>query len=194
VRAILRASRAGRVAVMLPMIATFAEWTAARNAIEAARRDLGVPPIPVGIMVETPAAALLADVFAEQADFFSIGTNDLTQYTLAMDRSNPRLAPQLDGLHPSVLRLIDRTVAGARVHQRQVSVCGGLAADPQAVPILIGLGVDELSVSVPELPAVKAQIRTLDREHCRALARRALAARDAADVRALVARGEAVPA
>ena len=190
VRAILRASRAGRIAVMFPMIATFAEWTAARDMVEAVRRDLDVPPIPVGIMVETPAAALLADVFAEQADFFSIGTNDLTQYTLAMDRSNPRLAPQIDGLHPAVLRLIDRTVAGAHAHQRWVGVCGALAADPQAVPILIGLGVDELSVAVPALPAVKAQIRTLDLERCRTLARQALAAPDAMDVRALVPHSE----
>jgi phosphocarrier protein FPr len=190
VRAILRASRAGRIAVMFPMIATFAEWTAARDMVEAVRRDLDVPPIPVGIMVETAAAALLADVFAEQADFFSIGTNDLTQYTLAMDRSNPRLAPQIDGLHPAVLRLIDRTVAGAHARKRWVGVCGALAADPQAVPILIGLGIDELSVPVPALPAVKAQVRTLDLERCRALARQALAASDAIDVRALVPRGE----
>ncbi len=187
VRAILRASRAGRIAMMFPMIATFAEWTAARDMVEAVRRDLDVPPIPVGIMVETAAAALLADVFAEQADFFSIGTNDLTQYTLAMDRSNPRLAPWVDGLHPAVLRLIDRTIAGAHARQRWVGVCGALAADPQAVPILIGLGVDELSVAVPALPAVKAQIRTLDLERCRALARQALAAPDAINVRALVA-------
>lgn len=186
VRAILRASRTGCIAIMFPMIATFAEWTVARDMVETVRRDLDVPPVPVGIMVETPAAALLADVFAEQADFFSIGTNDLTQYTLAMDRSNPRLAPQIDGLHPAVLRLIDRTVAGAHARRRRVGVCGALAADPQAVPILIGLGVDELSVAVPALPAVKAQVRTLDLERCRTLARRALAARDAMDVRALV--------
>ncbi len=190
VRAILRASGAGRIAVMFPMIATFAEWTAAREIVETVRRDLDVPTIPVGIMVETAAAALLADVFAEQADFFSIGTNDLTQYTVAMDRSNPRLAPQVDGLHPAVLRLIERTVAGAHARKRWVGVCGALAADPQAVPILIGLGVDELSVAVPALPAVKTQVRTLDFERCRTLARQALAAPDAIDVRALVPRGE----
>lgn len=190
VRAILRASRAGRIAVMFPMIATFAEWTAARDMVERVRRDLGVPPIPVGIMVETAAAALLADVFAEEAAFFSIGTNDLTQYTLAMDRSNPRFAPEVDGLHPAVLRLIDRAVAGAHARGRWVGVCGALAADPQAIPILIGLGVDELSVAVPALSAAKAQIRTLDLERCRRLARQALAASDAPDVRALVPRSE----
>ena len=137
-------------------------------------------------MVETPAAALLADQFARDADFFSIGTNDLTQYTLAMDRTHPRLAPALDALHPAVLRLIDQTVRGAHARQRWVGVCGSLASDPQAVPILIGLGVDELSVSVPAVPAVKAQIRRLRLSDCREVAARALAASAASEVRALV--------
>jgi phosphocarrier protein FPr len=119
-------------------------------------------------------------------DFFSIGTNDLTQYTLAMDRGHPKLAPQVDGLDPSVLRLIARTADAARAHGRWVGVCGGIAADPQAVPLLVGLGVDELSVSVPAIPAVKALVRTLDVPGCRALAERALQAASAADVRALL--------
>ena len=185
-RAILRASAAGRVAVMFPMIATLAEWRAARGILETEREALGVPPMEVGIMVETAAAALLADRFADEADFFSIGTNDLTQYTLAMDRTNPRLAPAVDALHPAVLRLIERTVAGARTRGRWVGVCGALAADPQAVPILLGLGVTELSVAVPAIPTVKAQIRTLSIEACRATARLALDAGDAPAVRALV--------
>ncbi|MCI0434492.1 MAG: phosphoenolpyruvate--protein phosphotransferase, partial [Gemmatimonadetes bacterium] len=110
IRAILRASGAGRVAMMFPMIATLAEFRAARSLVERERAALGVPPIQIGIMVETASAALLSDRFAEEADFFSIGTNDLTQYTLCMDRANPRLAPQVDALHPAVLRLIERTV------------------------------------------------------------------------------------
>ncbi|MBA3560992.1 MAG: phosphoenolpyruvate--protein phosphotransferase, partial [Gemmatimonadaceae bacterium] len=171
IRAILRASRAGRVAIMFPMISTLAEWRAARDMVEQERATLGVPPIQIGIMVETASAALLADRFAEEADFFSIGTNDLTQYTLAMDRTNPRLAPQLDALHPAVLRLIDRTVAGAHAHKRWVGVCGALAGDPEAVPVLVGLGVDELSVSVPIVPAVKARVRTLSLEECRITAK-----------------------
>jgi multiphosphoryl transfer protein len=186
VRAILRASRAGKVAVMFPMVSTLAEWRAGREFVERERAALGVPPIQIGIMVETSSAALLAERFAREADFFSLGTNDLTQYTLAMDRTNPRLAPQLDALHPAVLRLIDSTVQGAHEHKRWVGVCGALAGDPAAVPVLIGLGVDELSVDVPIIPAVKARIRTLSLKECQTTAQRALDAADAAEVRAIV--------
>lgn len=185
-RAILRASTSGKVAIMFPMIATAAEWREARAAVERERAAIGVPPVQIGIMIETASAALMADRFAEEADFFSIGTNDLTQYTLAMDRSHPRLAPQLDALHPAVLRLIDLTVTGAHAHKRWVGVCGALAGDPQAVPILVGLGIDELSVSVPAVPAVKAQVRTFSLEACRRLALEALNMADAAEVRKLV--------
>jgi phosphocarrier protein FPr len=188
VRAILRASRAGKVAIMFPMVATLAEWRAAREMVERERRALDVPPLPVGIMIETASAALLADRFAREADFFSIGTNDLTQYTLAMDRTNPGLAPLVDALHPSVLRLVERAVAGARANQRWVGVCGALAGDPQAVPVLVGLGLDELSMSLPVVPMVKAQVRTLTLAECRETARLALEAADAAEVRALVGR------
>jgi phosphocarrier protein FPr len=188
VRAILRASPAGKVAIMFPMVSTIAEWRAARDVVERERVAIGVPPLEVGIMIETPSAALLADRFAREADFFSVGTNDLTQYTLAMDRTNPSLAPQVDALHPSVLRLVERAVAGAHAHRRWVGVCGGLAGDPQAVPVLVGLGVDELSVSVPIVPAVKAQVRTLSLDECRTTAQLALDAADGAEVRALVAR------
>ncbi|MDQ3949120.1 MAG: phosphoenolpyruvate--protein phosphotransferase, partial [Gemmatimonadota bacterium] len=186
VRAILRASRAGKVAVMFPMISTLAEWRAARDFVERERNALGVPPIQVGIMVETSSAALLADRFAQEADFFSLGTNDLTQYTLAMDRTNPRLAPQVDALHPAVLRLIERTVDGARKYKRWVGVCGALAGDPAAVPVLVGLGVDELSVDVPIVPSVKARIRALSLKECQVTAQKALDAADAAEVRAIV--------
>jgi phosphocarrier protein FPr len=137
-------------------------------------------------MVEVPAAAVMSAQFAREADFFSIGTNDLTQYTLAMDRGHPKLAPQVDGLSPAVLKLIAHTVNGARSANRQVGVCGGIASDPCAVPILLGLGVDDLSVSLPAIPAVKAQIRTLHLDACRELAQAALAADSAQGVRALV--------
>ena len=188
VRAILRASPAGRIALMFPMVSTLAEWRAGRELVERERESLGLPPIQVGIMVETASAALLAEHFARDADFFSIGTNDLTQYTLAMDRSNAKLGPQLDALHPPVLQLIERTVAGAHTHGRWVGVCGALAGDLAAVPVLIGLGVDELSADVPIIPSVKARVRSLSIEECRATAKEALAAASAKDVRALVAR------
>ena len=137
-------------------------------------------------MIEVPSAALMADVFAEHVDFFSIGTNDLTQYTLAMDRMHPQLAGKSDGLHPAILRLIDATVKAAHDAGKWVGVCGELGADPQAVPILVGLGVDELSVTVPAVPTVKAQVRALDYSETQTLARRALACATASDVRQLV--------
>ena len=186
-RAVLRASASGKIAIMFPMIATLAEWQAVRAMLQAEVEALGVAPIPAGIMVETSSAALLADHFARDADFFSIGTNDLTQYALAMDRTNPRLAVQLDALHPAVLRLMAATVAGAAKHQRWVGVCGALASDPVAVPILIGLGIHELSVNPPAIPAIKARVRELVLQECQATAQEALAAEDAEQVRALVA-------
>jgi multiphosphoryl transfer protein len=188
VRAILRASGSGKVAMMFPMIAAISEWRAAKDIVEEERAKLGVAAIPVGIMVETSAAAMMAERFAREADFFSIGTNDLTQYTLAMDRSNPRLAARVDALHPAVLGLIARTVEGARKHGRWVGVCGALAGDPDAVPVLIGLGVDELSVDVPLIPSVKTRVRSLSLDQCRETATEALDAEDGSEVRAIVAR------
>jgi phosphoenolpyruvate-protein phosphotransferase len=185
-RAVLRAASTGKVLVMFPMVATLNEWRAAKAMFDEERAKLGAGPIPVGIMVEIPAAAVMAEQFARDADFFSIGTNDLTQYTLAMDRGHPKLAPQVDALNPAVLQLIALTVQGAEQHGKWVGVCGGIASDPQAVPILIGLGVSELSVSVPAIPAIKAQIRTLSLADCQALAQKALSLDTAAAVRELV--------
>lgn len=186
VRAVLRAARDGRVAVMFPMVATVDEWRAARRLLKEEEARTGASPIEAGIMVEVPSAALMAEQFAREVDFFSIGTNDLTQYVLAMDRGHPRLAASVDGLCPAVLSLVDITVRAAKSHGRWTSVCGGLASDPQAVPLLIGLGVDELSVSVPAIPAIKAQIRRLRLSECRRLAAAALGCSTAAAVRALI--------
>ena len=183
-RAILRAAPAGTLRVMFPMVADLEELRAARAMLEGLRAELGAPPVEVGIMVEVPSAALMADALAAEVDFFSVGTNDLTQYTLAMDRTHPNLALKADGLHPAVLRLIARTVEAAHAAGRWVGVCGELGADPLAVPILVGLGVDELSVSAPAIPAVKAQIRALSLADCRDRARQALACATAAQVRA----------
>jgi phosphoenolpyruvate-protein phosphotransferase len=185
-RAILRASTLGNVKVMFPMIATLSELRDVKAMLAEEAASLGLPPVPAGIMVEIPAAAVMAAQFAAEAEFFSVGTNDLTQYTLAMDRGHPKLAPQVDGLNPAVLRLIGHTAKGAAPLGKMVGVCGGIASDPHAVPILIGLGVTELSVSLPSIPAVKAQIRTLRLDACKELAERALAAESAEAVRALV--------
>jgi multiphosphoryl transfer protein len=187
VRAILRAADAGaRINVMFPMVATIEDFRQAKRIIEEERAALSVAPVPVGIMVEVPSVAVMAPQFAAEVDFFSVGTNDLTQYTLAMDRGHPRLAPQVDGLNPAVLGLIAQAVEAAHQAGRWVGVCGGMASDPQAVPILVGLGVDELSVSVPAIPAVKAQVRSLSLAQCQELAARALSRDSAAAVRALV--------
>jgi multiphosphoryl transfer protein len=186
IRAILRASPAGRVSMMFPMIATLQELRDAKAVVAEAAKALGISPINCGIMVEVPAVAVMADTFAKEADFFSIGTNDLTQYTLAMDRGHPKLAPKVDALNPAVLHLIAQTVNGGHGHQREVSICGGVAGDPNAVPILVGLDLDELSVSLPAIPTVKAQIRRLSYAHCRELAKRALQCATVEEVRALV--------
>jgi phosphocarrier protein FPr len=160
-RAILRAAPFGKLRIMFPMITTIEDWSAARQMTLEVQAELKAPAVELGIMVEVPAAALLARAFAPEIDFFSIGTNDLTQYTLAMDRTNPAVSAQADGLHPAVLHLIEMTVQAAHAHGKWVGVCGELGANPQAVPILLGLGVDELSVSVPAIPTVKAQVRQL---------------------------------
>lgn len=184
-RAILRASNITLVRIMFPMVADLSEWRAARALVDEVAAELGVPAVQMGIMVEVPSAALMADAFAREVDFFSIGTNDLTQYTLAMDRMHPTLAGKSDGLHPAVLRLIARTVEAAHHEGKWVGICGELGADPQAVPLLVGLGVDELSVSVPAIPTVKAQIRTLNFVEMQPLAQQALACATAAEVRLL---------
>jgi len=184
-RAILRASAHGSVRIMFPMIATLAELREARKLLAEEQERLGVGAIEVGIMIEIPAAALMARQFAREVDFFSVGSNDLTQYTLAMDRGHPKLAPKIDALSPSVLQLIAMTTRAAETEGKWVGVCGGIASDPQAVPLLIGLGVAELSVSVPTIPGIKAQIRTLEMAECKRLAQQALELESAAEVRAL---------
>ncbi len=184
-RAILRAAAFGKVRIMFPMVGLLSELRDAKAMLEEERQRLNAAPIETGIMVEIPAAAVMAAQFAREVDFFSVGTNDLTQYTLAMDRGHPKLAPKVDGLNPSVLRLIAWTVQAAHEHGKWVGVCGGIASDPQAVPLLVGMGVDELSASLPTIPGIKAQIRGLSLSECQELARRALTLETAAEVRAL---------
>ncbi|KAF0864989.1 phosphoenolpyruvate--protein phosphotransferase [Pseudomonas sp. LD120] len=183
-RAILASAGQTRLHIMLPMVSQLAELRQARQLLDDEVRALGLAQRPkLGIMIEVPSAALMADRFAPEVDFFSIGTNDLTQYTLAMDRDHPRLASQADSFHPSVLRLIARTVQAAHAHGKWVGVCGALASETLAVPLLLGLGVDELSVSVPLIPAIKARVRELDLSECQALAARIIDLEDAVQVR-----------
>lgn len=183
IRAILKAAEYTRLHIMFPMVSTIEELREARKIIEEENVAMRNAVVEIGIMIEVPAAAVMADVWAEEVDFFSIGTNDLTQYVLAIDRGHPKLAKSADGLHPAVLRLIGQTVIGAHKHGKWVGVCGGLASEPAAVPVLIGLGVDELSVSVPSIPAIKALIRTLNYKKCKALARELVNMSNTADVR-----------
>ncbi|MHA6832340.1 phosphoenolpyruvate--protein phosphotransferase [Ralstonia pseudosolanacearum] len=187
-RALYRAAcGGGPLSIMFPMITSLDEVIALRAACERIRAELGAPAVPLGIMVEVPAAALLADQLAEHVDFFSIGTNDLTQYTLAIDRQHPDLAAEADSLHPAVLRLIQLTVQGAARHGRWVGVCGGLAGDPFGALLLTGLGVHELSMSPRDIPAVKARLRDAHVGQLTELAGQALACASAKDVRALEA-------
>lgn len=182
IRAILSVQPKGRCRIMAPMVASVAELEAVAGIVE--RLGGGAE---VGVMVETPAAAMTADLLSRTAAFLSIGSNDLTQYALAMDRGNASVAAGVDGLHPAVLRLIARACEDARKHRTLVAVCGGLAADPLAVPILIGLGVRELSVPPARVAATKAVVGQLLLEACEALAAEALALDSAAAVRAFVA-------
>ncbi|MEK7667289.1 MAG: phosphoenolpyruvate--protein phosphotransferase [Gemmatimonadota bacterium] len=182
IRAILRAAAHAPVKLMIPMVSSVDEVEATRELVDHEARALkragidAAASVPVGVMVETPAAAILADRFAAVADFLSVGTNDLTQYTLAVDRSNARLAARFSPLHPSVLRLLrDIQVAGAAAG-REVSVCGEMASDPIAAVILIGLGYRTLSVAAPSLPLVKWLVRRISAAEAAGCATAALAA------------------
>ncbi|MBC8723984.1 phosphoenolpyruvate--protein phosphotransferase [Paraburkholderia sp. 31.1] len=184
-RGLLAVRPVGAVRILLPMVTDAGELIRIRKRIDELAREAGrSEPVEVGVMIEVPSAALLADQLAQHADFLSIGTNDLTQYTLAMDRCQPDLAAQADGLHPAVLRLIAATVEGAAKHGKWVGVCGALAGDPLAMPLLVGLGVTELSVDPVSVPGIKARVRTLDYQLCRQRARDALALDSAQAVRA----------
>ena len=188
-RAILGVRPPKQCRILLPMITEVAEVVAVRAVLDELCAELALTrAIEVGIMIETPASAVLAERLVAVADFLSIGTNDLTQYTLAMDRGHPLLAARLDALHPAVLRLIETAVRAGATRGRLVAVCGGLASEPLAAPLLVGLGVHELSAVGTVIPQLKACLSRVTVAQCRALAQAALGAADAAAVRAL-ARG-----
>lgn len=186
-RAILRAAPYAKLCIMFPMIATLDELRECKAIVEDERKALNVPPVQIGIMVEVPSAAIMAEQFAREVDFFSIGTNDLTQYVLAMDRNHPGVGRQADALNPAVLRLMATTVQAAHRHGKWVGVCGGLASDPLAVPVLVGMGIDELSVSVPSIPEIKALVRKFSKTECEELTAEVLTLSTASEVRARLA-------
>ena len=132
------------------MISTLEELAKAKALTEEVRKQMGAEPVEIGIMIEVPSAVIMAPELAREVDFFSIGTNDLTQYVLAMDRLHPVLAKQADGLHPAVLRMIDRTVGAAKAAGKWVGACGGIAGDPKGVAILVGLGVERTQRQHPQ--------------------------------------------
>ena len=187
-RALVEASPAVELRVMLPMVSTVEEVVAVRARLDGILASAETPPAAVllGVMIEVPAAALMADGLAEVADFFSIGTNDLVQYTLAADRVNPSMADLATPLQPAVLRLVSGVVTAARSRGRHVAVCGEAAGDASVIPFLIGLGVEELSVTPGAIARVRAVVAGLDVTECQALAERALKARSLIEVQSLL--------
>ena len=199
-RALLRAAVHGDLRIMLPLIVTLDEVLAARRLLEEAAgelRDRGADfraDVPLGVMIETPAAAVAADTLTRDVDFFSIGTNDLVQYTLAVDRGNANLAPRFTPLHPAVLRLIKRTVEVAEMGDIEVAVCGEMASQPLMAFALLGLGVRQMSVAPRSVPLVKRIVRSVTEAHAKLAASAALRARTADEARHELARrlGDAV--
>jgi multiphosphoryl transfer protein len=185
-RAALRVAAEYPVKIMFPMVATIDEYRTAVRLLETIREESALPRPQVGVMVEVPSAALAADAFADEVDFFSIGTNDLTQYTLAAERGNERVAAIADPLHPAVLRLIQLVAEAGQAHGKWVGICGELGGDTLATPILLGLGVTELSAAPPLVPAVKDAVRAVALGDAHGLAAEALGLESAAAVRDLL--------
>ena len=185
--ALCLAARRGDLRVLLPMVTSLGEVKAARVHLSKASTEAGLSrPPELGVMIEVPSAALLADRLADEADFFSIGTNDLAQYCLAVDRANPAVAHLYQPCHPAILRLIRGVCEAAAARGRPIAVCGEMAADPAGITLLLGLGIVELSVTPVAIAAVKEQTGTVDTVRAAALAKRALEAADAAEVDRLV--------
>jgi phosphoenolpyruvate-protein phosphotransferase len=182
-RALLVAAGSRPLRIMFPMVKDIDEFRAGKALFDRVQAEVKAPDVQLGVMIEVPSCALLAPTLAKEAHFFSIGTNDLTQYTLAIDRGHPQLSAQSDALHPAVLQMIRLTVEAAHAEGRWVGVCGELGSDPLAIPVLVGLGVDELSVSSRRVPLVKARIRELTLPRARELAALALRQPTAAAVR-----------
>jgi phosphotransferase system enzyme I (PtsI) len=184
--ALCLASRKGELRILLPMVTTLSELRAARQRLAAAASRVGLVGLPpLGVMIEVPSAALLADRLAPEVDFFSIGTNDLAQYALAVDRSNPDVSALYRPLHPAILRMIKFVVEAGVSLQKPVAVCGELASDPLGIGVLIGLGIRELSVTPVAIAGVKDNLAAVDSDRTRALVEKALEAGDASEVERL---------
>jgi len=179
-RAALRASVGHNLKIMFPMVATTSEVREARKVLDECATELGIEGhaiaenIEIGIMVEIPSAALVADQLAKEVDFFSIGTNDLSQYTMAADRTNPKVAQLSDAFFPAVLRLVREVIKAAHKEGKWVGMCGELAGEPLALPILLGLGLDEFSMNPPMIPLAKQILRNLDSKEMEKIAYEAL--------------------
>jgi len=187
-RAMVRASAHGDVRIMVPMVASIDEVRAVRSLLDRAKQDVDergqarAKNIPLGIMIEVPSAAIMADTFAREAAFFSLGTNDLVQYALAVDRTSRPLAELASAVHPSVLRLIHNVSQAAEHASIPVAVCGAVASDLLAVPLLVGLGLRELSMEAAAIPEIKAALARVTVEQCEKIAARALDAQTVSEV------------
>ena len=181
-RALLRASAHGSLRIMFPFVTGVEEARRARALADDVRRELGVAPVPVGAMIEVPAAALAADLLAREVDFLTIGTNDLIQYTLAVDRTDDRVSDLYEPLHPAVLRLVRLVSRAARRTGVPVSLCGEMASDPSMLGLLLGLGLTEFSMTPAAIPLARRVVADLRTDDARRLARHALSLSTAAEV------------
>jgi phosphoenolpyruvate-protein phosphotransferase (PTS system enzyme I) len=190
-RALLRAAAHGPLRIMFPFVSGVGELREARAAVEraaAALRGRGdiVPPVPIGVMIEVPSAALTADLLAEHADFFSIGTNDLIQYCLAVDRTDDRVSRLYEPLHPAIIRMLRLAARAGRRRGIPVSVCGEMAADPVLLTLLVGLGLTEFSMAPTAIPLAKQVLRGLHSGQAAQMAARALRARTGGEIEKLL--------
>jgi phosphocarrier protein FPr len=191
-RALLRTAAAYPIKILLPMVSTIDELLETRRIVADLKGELRKERLPycdqtaIGVMIETPAAVLIADVLAQYADFFSLGTNDLAQYIMAADRSNPRMVALTHGIQPALLRAIHHTIVAAQHAEIEVSICGELAGEPPVAPLLVGLGLTRLSMNAPAIPAVKERLRRVSLAEANALADQALQSASALEVTRLL--------
>ena len=192
-RAILRAGASGNALLMIPMVHSLDQILWVKQELQNVREELTsqglrhTPNLPLGIMVEVPSVCFIIDHFCDEVDFFSIGSNDMTQYLYAVDRNNPRVSPLYNPITPSFLRMVRQIVTAAHRHGKWVGICGELGGERRYLPLLLGLGIDEFSMSGPRIPDVKTLLRQLELSACQTLAERACECRSAEEIEALLA-------